>query len=166
MEEFLKDFTLQIAFIIICFAIILIATFLDLNCGIKKAKKRGEFVSSYKMRRTLDKLRLYLSVTLIAVMIDIAQMFFVYIHNQQTNGSLWWMLPIATGLVSLFIVFLEGKSIKEKAEKKEQKEAQEGFEMILRIAKALSSDDFAKLIDNIKNLKGNKNENNEGIKEQ
>lgn len=163
---FFQNFTLQIAFIIICFASILASVFLDLNSGIKKAKKRNEFVSSYKMRRTLEKLRLYLSVTLIAVMIDVVQIFFVYMHNCQTSGKLWWMLPIATGLVSLFVVFLEGKSIKEKADKKEQKEAREGFEMILRIAKALSSDDIAKLIDNIKNLKGNKNENNEGIKEQ
>lgn len=153
---FFQNFTLQIAFIIICFAIILISTFLDLNCGIRKAKKRGEYVSSYKMRRTLDKLRLYLSVTLIAVMIDIAQMFFVYIHNQQTKGAIWWILPVATGIVSLFIVFLEGKSIKEKAEKKDQKEVKEGLETLLKIAKALSSDDIAKLIENIKNLKGNK----------
>lgn len=150
-----QNFTLQIAFIIICFAIILIATFLDLNCGIKKAKKRGEYVSSYKMRRTLEKLRLYLSVTLIAVMIDIAQMFFVYIHNQQTKGAIWWILPVATGIVSMFIVFLEGKSIKENAEKKDQKEVKEGLETLLKIAKALSSDDIAKLIDNIKNLKEN-----------
>ena len=107
------------------------------------------------MRRTLEKLRLYLSVTLIAVMIDVVQIFFIYMHNCQTTGKIWWMLPIATGLVSLFIVFLEGKSIKEKADKKGQKEAREGFEMILRIAKALSSDDIAKLIENIKNLKEN-----------
>ena len=150
-----QNFTLQIVFIIICFAIILIAVFLDLNSGIKKAKKRNEYVSSYKMRRTLEKLRLYLSVTLIAVMIDVVQIFFIYMHNCQTTGKIWWMLPIATGLVSLFIVLLEGKSIKEKADKKEQKEAREGFEMILRIAKALSSDDIAKLIENIKNLKEN-----------
>ena len=163
---FLQNFTLQIVFIIICFAIILIAVFLDLNSGIKKAKKRNEYVSSYKMRRTLEKLRLYLSVTLIAVMIDVVQIFFIYMHNCQTTGAIWWMLPIATGLVSLFIVLLEGKSIKEKADKKEQKEAREGFEMILRIAKALSSDDIAKLIENIKNLKGNKDEYNEGIKKQ
>lgn len=155
MEEFIKSFTLQILFIIICFGIILIATFLDLNCGIKKAKKRGEYVSSYKMRRTLEKLRLYLSVTLIAVMIDIVQMFFVYIHNKQTEGTIWWMLPIATGLVSLFIVFLEGKSIKEKADKKDQKEVKNSIDVLLKVAQALSSDDIAKLIENIKNLKGN-----------
>jgi len=37
---FLQNFTLQIAFVIICFAIILIAVFLDLNSGIRKAKKK------------------------------------------------------------------------------------------------------------------------------
>ena len=163
---FLQNFTLQIAFIIICFAIILIAVFLDLNSGIKKAKKRNEYVSSYKMRRTLEKLRLYLSVTLIAVMIDVVQIFFVYMHNCQTTGKIWWMLPIATGLVSLFIVFLEGKSIKEKADKKDQKEVRAGIDMLIKVAKALSSEDIAKLIENIKNLKGNKDEYNEGIKEQ
>jgi len=160
-----SNFTLQIAFIIICFGTILAAVFLDLNSGIRKAKKRGEFVSSYKMRRTLEKLRLYLSATLIAVMIDVVQIFFIYMHNCQTTGKIWWMLPIATGLVSLFIVFLEGKSIKEKAEKKEQKEIKEGMDTLLKIAKALSSDDLGKLINNIKSIKGDEN-NTTGIKEQ
>lgn len=150
-----QNFTLQIAFIIICFGTILAAVFLDLNSGIRKAKKRGEFVSSYKMRRTLEKLRLYLSVTLIAVMIDVVQIFFIYMHNCQTTGGIWWMLPIATGLVSLFIVFLEGKSIKEKADKKDQKEVKDSIDVLLKVAKALSSEDIAKLIENIKNLKGN-----------
>lgn len=160
-----ENFTLQIAFIIICFIIILISVFLDLNSGIKKAKKRNEYVSSYKLRRTLEKLRLYFSVTLISVLIDCVQMFFCYIHNQQTKGPVWWMLPIATGVVTLFIAFLEGKSIKEKAEKKEQKEIKEGIDVLLKVAQALSSDDIAKLINNLKNINGDK-EANSGIKEQ
>ena len=97
-------------------------------------------------------------------MIDVVQIFFIYMHNCQTTGAIWWMLPIATGLVSLFIVFLEGKSIKEKADKK-TKEVKDGIDMLLKVAKALSSEDIAKLIENIKKLKGNKDEYNEGIKE-
>lgn len=156
-----SNFTLQIAFIIICFGTILAAVFLDLNSGIRKAKKRGEFVSSYKMRRTLEKLRLYLSVTLIAVMIDIVQIFFIYIHNCQATGKIWWMLPIATGIVSLFIVFLEGKSIKEKADKKDQKDVKEGMDTLLKIAKALSSEDLSKVISNIQSLNGKDSCNSE-----
>jgi hypothetical protein len=37
--------------------------------------------------------------------------------------------------------------------------------MLIKVAKALSSEDIAKLIENIKKLKGNKDEYNEGIKE-
>jgi len=81
---------------------------LDLISGWRKAKERGEARTSYGLRRTVTKTVLYYALMLFGFMFDCIGMFF-------------YNLPFVTFIVTAFLIFIEAKSILEKANDKDKR---------------------------------------------
>lgn len=85
-----------------CCVIIIIAVLLDLETGVKAARKNREKIRSHRLRRTVSKILDYLRVLLFGVMIDMLGLAFP-----------WYAVPYCAILVTLGVVLIEGKSMLE-----------------------------------------------------
>ncbi|MBD8388206.1 phage holin family protein [Dysgonomonas sp. BGC7] len=97
----------HLAIVAIMWLIVAIAIILDLASGWRKAKERNEARTSYGLRRTVTKTVLYYAMMLFAFMFDCIGMFF-------------YPQPYVTLIAAAFLIFIEGKSILEKAHEKDR----------------------------------------------
>lgn len=98
----------QIAIVGIMWLLVAIAIIIDLVSGIRKAKERGEMRTSYGFKQTVNKVVLYFGFMLFGFMFDCIGMFF-------------YPLPIVTLIASAFLIFIECKSVFEKAHDKDKR---------------------------------------------
>lgn len=119
MENILQTFGPQLIIIACVYALVLFVVFLDLWAGIRKAKQRGEYRSSYGLRKTVDKISRYFNMILVITAIDVVQMLAITQLNPQTNHTLP-VLPFFTFIGAMFVGFIELKSIYENNEAKER----------------------------------------------
>ena len=110
MENFLQIFGPQLMIIACIYALVLFVVFLDLWAGIRKAKQRGEYRSSYGLRKTVDKISRYFNMLLVITVIDTVQMLAISQLNPQTDHTLP-ILPFFTFIGAMFVGFIELKSI-------------------------------------------------------
>ena len=108
LENNYTDLRLKLAIVLIMWLFVTIAMSADLLAGWRKAKERGEVRSSYGLRRTVNKAVMYYALMLFAFMFDCIGMFF-YPH------------PYITLIATAFLIFIEGKSIFEKANEKDRR---------------------------------------------
>lgn len=109
---------------LLCYIIILGLIFCDLQAGIRKAKKRGEAVTSDGHKRTIAKIAQYFNMTFALSLIDVAQLcmlLFLYHFYQRDIIMIPWFTLLALGYVG----FVEVKSIWEPADIKEKKQQQD-----------------------------------------
>ncbi len=132
MVNFLELIGPQVLIVACLYALILFVVFLDLLAGIRKAKQRGEYRSSYGLRKTVDKICRYYNMVLVVTAIDIVQMLAVINLNPQTEHSLP-VLPFFTFLGAMFVGFIELKSIYEKSEDKEQAKIKDAAKMMAQV---------------------------------
>jgi predicted secreted protein len=109
----------------------------DLWAGVRKSKKQGKCSVSYGFRRTVEKTCKYYNYLLALIVIDAVQMALFYVLNS-SNGYSFWVIPFATIAGSIFIGFIEVKSIFEKEDKKERKNIEESAVMMAKIAEMLA----------------------------
>lgn len=109
----------QLIILTIVYLLVLFVIFLDLWAGIRKARHRGEYRSSYGYRKTVEKIAKYFNLIFVVTAIDAVQMLTVWQINEQMSSRLP-LLPILTVLGAMFIGFIELKSIYEKSEDKEK----------------------------------------------
>lgn len=105
----------HLAIIGIMWIIVAIAMTADLISGWRKAKERNEARTSYGLRRTVTKFVLYYAMMLFAFMFDCIGMFF-------------YDNPFVTLIAAAFLVFIEGKSILEKAHDKDKRKLNKSLE--------------------------------------
>lgn len=98
----------HLAIIGIMWVIVAVAMIADLISGWRKAKERNEARTSYGLRRTVTKFVLYYAMMLFAFMFDCIGMFF-------------YDNPFVTLIAAGFLIFIEGKSILEKAHDKDKR---------------------------------------------
>jgi len=132
MVNFLELIGPQLLIVACLYALILFVVFLDLLAGIRKAKQRGEYRSSYGLRKTVDKICRYYNMVLVITAIDIVQMLAVVVLNPQTSHMLP-VLPFFTFLGAIFVGFIELKSIYEKSEDKEQAKIKDAAKMLAQV---------------------------------
>lgn len=92
----------------------------DLRAGIRKARQRGDLVTSEGRKRTIDKIARYFNMTFAMSLIDVVQLaliFFLY-HFYKTD---LWMVPWATLFATGYVAWVEIHSIWEPADVKERK---------------------------------------------
>lgn len=134
MENILQTFGPQLLILACIYAIVLFVVFLDLWAGVRKAKKRGEYRSSYGLRKTVDKISRYFNMLLVITAIDAVQMLAICQLNPQTNHTLP-VLPFFTFIGAMFVGFIELKSIYENSEAKEQAKIGAAAKLISQIIK-------------------------------
>lgn len=118
----------------------------DLWSGLRKAKQRGEIRSSYGLKKTVDKIARYFNMLFAITLIDSIQMAVVYILDNY-YGSNIPMLPVLTALGSVFIGFIEVKSIYEKADDKIKIEYEQAAKLVAELAKSKTNpEELAKAI--------------------
>lgn len=108
LEGDIKSLKFELAIVAIMWGLATSAMAIDLVFGWSKAKKRGEARTSYGLRRTVTKAVLYYALLFFAFMFDCIGMFF-------------YALPYMTMIGTAFILFIEGKSIIEKAHDKDKR---------------------------------------------
>lgn len=110
----------------------------DLWAGIRKAKERGEVITSYKTRRTIYKVCRYYNALIALSVLDGLQIGVLY-YGSTYHGWHSVLFPFITLLGAIGIGLIECKSILEPANAKERKQA----EQVARLARKLmeSKDD-------------------------
>lgn len=120
LESDYTDLRFQLAIVLIMWLFVTIAMSADLLSGWRKAKERGEVRSSYGLRRTVNKAVMYYALMLFAFMFDCIGMFF-------------YPLPYITLIAAAFLIFIEGKSIFEKANEKDRRRFNESMNTLATI---------------------------------
>ncbi len=131
---FLQTYMAQFIVVAVVYFLVLIAIFLDLWAGIRKAKQRGEFRSSFGLRKTIGKVSNYYNMLFVVTIIDIIQMLAILLLNEHTTMTLP-ALPFLTLGGGIFACAIEGKSIFEKNTDKEKARVQETAKMLSEILK-------------------------------
>ena len=112
-----KDYevlTIKLELIIIMWVVVLIAIIIDLVSGLRKATLLGEIHTSYGFRRTVSKMVQYYGLLCFAFMFDVL-------------ASLVLTLSYFSMLASFFLVFIEAKSVLEKAQDKDRRKINESI---------------------------------------
>lgn len=116
------------------YIIILGFIFCDLQAGIRKAKKRGEFRTSDGYKRTIEKISKYFNMTFALSLIDFLQLALLYFLFNFYHYDII-MAPWFTFLALGYVGFVEIRSIWEPADIKEKKQQQEYRRAILALIK-------------------------------
>ncbi|GHT33542.1 hypothetical protein FACS189434_07910 [Bacteroidia bacterium] len=134
----------KLIFIGLCWIFVVISIFIDLLCGCYKANQRGEFRTSEGFKRTVSKFILYFSALALAFLADCVFDYTIISFNRFIPA-----IPYLTILLTIFvIVFVEGRSIFEKASDKEKKQlSKDAIRALEVITKIKDSDVLDKLIE-------------------
>ena len=106
--------------IVVACIIVFVAMVIDLASGLNKAKQRGEVRSSYGLSRSLSKFIMYEGGMLIAAGVDLLMHFskiIIILHLNVLYG-----IPVITCILGIFLLIVEGLSVKEKADDKTKTE--------------------------------------------
>lgn len=117
LSENYGELKIKLAIVGIMWLFVAVAIVLDLASGWRKARERGEARTSYGLRRTVTKTVMYYAMMLFAFMFDGIGMFF-------------YPLPYVTLIASAFLIFIEGKSILEKAHDKDKRKLSENLHQL------------------------------------
>lgn len=104
----------KLELVLIMWAIVLVAIMLDLIAGLRKANRLGELHTSYGFRRTVTKAVQYYGFMSFALLFDLL-------------SSLVLPMPYVSMLASVFLVFIEAKSVFEKAQEKDRRKVNESL---------------------------------------
>jgi len=110
-----QAFETKLAIVAIMWFMVTVSMALDLISGYRKAKERGEARTSYGLRRTVTKAVLYYALMLFAFMFDCI-------------GTFFYPLPYVTFIAAAFLIFIEGRSILEKAHDKDKRKLNKSLE--------------------------------------
>ena len=116
----------------------------DLWSGVRKAKLRGEYRSSFGFRKTVTKLTSYYNLQCVLTIVDV--LCALVIINGEYSIALF---PYFTLLGVFFVAFIEIKSIYEKADKKQKTRTEDAMNTLIKIVH--NKDDIAKVLEALKN---------------
>lgn len=104
----------------------------DLWAGVRKAKKRGEFRTSYGYKQTIDKIARYYNMAFAMSLVDVVQVtiiFFLYYFYEVDI----WMIPWFTAFATGYVAWVEIHSIWEPADIKEKKQQKDYMKALLAV---------------------------------
>lgn len=120
--------------VLLFYTTVLSLIFCDLWAGIRKAKKRGEYRTSEGYKRTISKIAKYYNMLLALTAVDIVQislLFYLHIGYGYDIPMVPWFTLVGT----IYIAFVELKSIEEPANVKELKQQEDFKRMMVSLAK-------------------------------
>lgn len=115
--ETISLFLFQLIAVFAMYLLCLLAIGIDYQSGIRKAKQRGERITSKKKRHTVVKMNEYFNFLLILTLIDCLQMLIIYIVNYQCSFTCPY-IPVATAIGAFVVLRTEYVSVREKADEK------------------------------------------------
>lgn len=136
-------FRTQVAIVGVMWLLVAIAIIIDLISGVRKARERGEMRTSYGFKQTVNKMVLYYAFMLFAFMFDCIGMFF-------------YPLPAVTLIASAFLIFIECKSVLEKAHDKDKRKFNRSLNELVMLLE--NKDDLLKGITEIIKKQSEENE--------
>lgn len=131
-RTFADAFSGQLMILAGLYTLIFIVVLLDLWSGVRKARQRGEYRSSYGLRKTVEKLARYFNMMLVLTVIDAMQMLAVSHLNPQVSFS-FPIVPFLTIIGAIFVGIIELKSIYEKNEDKDKGKYQDAAKLVKQI---------------------------------
>lgn len=174
LSEFANILASKIAIISVLYVLVLFLIFSDLFSGIRKAKLKGdysgffrprkknkdkvegEYISSYGLQKTVNKIARYYNMLFAVTAIDMMQMLGVFYMRYKESITFIPILPLFTFLAALFIGVIEIKSIYENAEQKEKAKAAQAARFI---GEALKDTDTLRIVQNVLKQKDNEEKN-------
>lgn len=120
MSKDYDSLELKLELVMIMWIVVLVAIIIDLIAGVHKAKRLGEATTSQGFKRTVNKLVQYYGLLSFAFLFDIL-------------ASIVEPLPYFTALAALFLVFIEAKSVFEKAEEKDRRKMSKEADKLVTI---------------------------------
>lgn len=108
-------------------SIVLLAMIVDFYFGIKKAKQIGEARSSEGYKRSVSKFNQYFAMLLFAFFFD-AIVPFSYFFEFPLSA-----IPFVSLLVTVALIFTEGKSVNEKADEKQRRKVNASLVQVLEL---------------------------------
>lgn len=149
MEAIVNYLLIRMAIVLICWAFVFVANFIDFWSGRDTAKAVGEKIDSKGYRRTFVKIGDYYRVLIFALLFDLI-------------GSLFnfYKLPFASLLGSISVIAIELASVLENSRRKKS-HAAEVPDIIKKIIQCATTKDGEKILQEISNqLKNKENEKN------
>lgn len=116
MEYIFAGTGYMLVIVVVACLLVLVAMGIDLVSGVNKARMRGEVRSSYGLKRTVSKFIMYEGGMVIAAGIDLLIHYcklFPLLHIDLLYG-----VPLITCLLGIFLLIVEGISVREKADEK------------------------------------------------
>lgn len=143
-DSLLFFIAIRIGVVLVCWIFMAISNIVDFWSGTTTAKALGEKLDSRGFRRTITKIGDYVRLMLFALMFDILGSFLDF-----------YVLPFATILCTIAILFIEGRSVVENSRRKKAHAAdvpdvvkqivqcattEHGLELLNKITKELKED--------------------------
>ena len=141
----------MIGIVVLTMVVVLFAMIIDLISGLMKAKQRHEVRSSYGLKRTLNKFIMYEGGMLIAAGVDLLihlSHLLELFHLEVIHG-----IPVVTLLLGIYLLVVEGISVREKADQKIRGEMQKANEIM---SKMISREELVELLTDVVKRRGEK----------
>lgn len=131
---------IRVGIILVCWFFMVVSSIVDFWSGTTTAKALGEALMSHGFRRTVTKIGDYVRLMLFALMFDIL-------------GSLlsFYIIPFATIIATLAVMFIEGKSVIENSRRKKA-HAAEIPEIAKKIVKAATIKQATELLEQLTSI--------------
>lgn len=130
LTSFFAILSHKVVVLAIIYTLVLLFIFLDLWSGIRKAKAKKEFISSFGFRRTISKIARYFNMLFAVTIIDVIVMLAIFEAKLSIP-----IVPFFTFAAAFFIGIIEIKSIYEKAEQKDKAKVAEAAKIITQVLK-------------------------------
>lgn len=127
----------RVGIILICWFFMVISSIVDFWSGTSTAKALGQALMSYGFRRTITKIGDYVRLMLFALMFDIL-------------GSLlsFYIVPFATILCTIAVIYIEGKSVVENSRRKKA-HAADVPDIVKKIVQAVTAEQGHEILNEI-----------------
>lgn len=131
---------IRVGIILICWIFMILSSIVDFWSGTTTAKALGQALMSHGFRRTITKIGDYVRLMLFALMFDIL-------------GSLlsFYIIPFATILYTIAVIYIEGKSVVENSKRKKA-HAAEVPDIVKQIVRATTAEQGHEILDKISQL--------------
>lgn len=131
---------IRVGIILICWIFMILSSIVDFWSGTTTAKVLGQALMSHGFRRTITKIGDYVRLMLFALMFDIL-------------GSLlsFYIIPFATILCTVAVMYIEGKSVVENSKRKKA-HAAEVPDIVKQIVRATTAEQGHEILDKISQL--------------
>lgn len=140
MEAIVDYMLIRMAIVLVCWAFVFVANFVDFWSGRDTAKAIGERIDSKGYRRTFIKIGDYYRVLIFALLFDLIGSLFSF-----------YKLPFASIIGSVSIIAIELKSVLENSRRKKSNAA-DVPDIVKKIIQCATTADGEKLLEEIKNI--------------